>query len=229
MAEKGQPKRTEIAELGEFGLIDHLTKNIVLKNKTSIKGVGDDAAIIGCKEGEVKVTTTDMLVEGIHFDLSYHPLQHLGYKAVIANLSDVYAMNARPEQILVSIALSNRFSVEATEMLYEGMLAACNNYDVDMVGGDTCASRKGLIISITAIGTAERQAIATRDGANIGDLIAVSGDLGGAYFGLQMLEREKQVYMDNPDINPTWSKKNTLCEGSCCLKPAKTCSRFSMS
>lgn len=202
MGEKKQSKRTEIADLGEFGLIDHLTKNIELRNKSSRKGVGDDAAIIGNTGDEVKLVTTDMLVEGIHFDLSYHPLQHLGYKSIIVNLSDIYAMNARPEQVLVSIGLSNRFSVEAVEMLYEGMLAACDKHDVDMVGGDTCASRKGLIISVTAIGSAREENIATRSGAEAGDLIAVSGDLGGAYFGLQMLEREKQVYMDNPDVQP---------------------------
>ncbi len=203
MAEESKKeKRTEIAEYGEFGLIEHLTKNTVLRNKSSIRGVGDDAAVIAAGDNDVKVVSTDMLVEGIHFDLSYHPLQHLGYKAVVVNLSDIYAMNAIPEQITVSVAISNRFSVEAMEMLYEGILAACDKYDVDLVGGDTSASNKGFIINITAIGHAAKEQIVYRNGARQGDLIAVSGDLGSAFLGLQILEREKQIFMENPEIQP---------------------------
>ncbi len=195
-------KRTEIAEYGEFGLIEHLTKNFHIRNKSTIKGVGDDAAVISAGEKEVKVIGTDMMVEGIHFDLSYHPLQHLGYKSVIVNLSDIYAMNAIPEQITVSLAISNRFSVEALDLFYEGVMAACEKYDVDLVGGDTNASRKGFIVNVSAIGHGEKDQIVYRDGAKEGDLIAVSGDLGAAFLGLQILEREKQIYMENPEIQP---------------------------
>lgn len=210
MAQQEAPKRTEIGELGEFGLIDHLTKNITLRNRSSLKGVGDDAAVIDCGEGQVKVLTQDLLVEGVHFDLMYHPLQHLGYKAVVVNLSDIYAMNAWPEQITVGLGISNRFSVEALEQLYEGMLAACEKFDVDLVGGDTTSSQKGLIISISALGFAKKDDIVYRDAAKVGDLIVVSGDLGGAYLGLQLLEREKQVYLENPDIQPNLEKENYI-------------------
>ena len=202
MAQENNPKRTEISALGEFGLIDHLTKNVQLRNRSSIKGIGDDAAIIEAGDGQVKVLTQDLLVEGVHFDLMYHPLQHLGYKSVVVNLSDIYAMNAWPEQITVGLGVSNRFSVEALEQLYEGMLAACEKFGVDMIGGDTTSSQAGLIISISALGYAKKEDIVYRDTAQVGDVIAVSGDLGGAYMGLQMLEREKQVYMENPEVQP---------------------------
>jgi len=195
-------QRTEISALGEFRLIEHLTGNILLKNKSTVKGIGDDAAIIEVPQGKQMVVTTDMLVEGIHFDLMYVPLKHLGYKSVIANLSDVCAMNAVPEQITVSIAVSNRFSLEALEELYAGMLQACENYNVDLVGGDTTSSKSGLVISITAIGYADAQKIVTRGGARESDLLVVSGDLGGAYLGLQVLEREKNVYQSAPGAQP---------------------------
>lgn len=197
--------RTELSELGEFGLIKHLTELHPLKNKTTIKGVGDDAAILSVPDGEKLVVTTDMLVEGIHFDLMYVPLRHLGYKAVVVNLSDIYAMNATPEQITVSIALSNRFSLEAVEELYKGIYLACDHYGVDLVGGDTSSSRSGLVISITALGHAREEVIATRSGARENDLLVVSGDLGGAYMGLQVLEREKTVFeatkVSQPDLS----------------------------
>ncbi len=208
--------RTELNELGEFGLIEYLTKNIELKHTSTIKGVGDDAAIIG--EGEkVRVVTTDMLLEGVHFDLSYVPLKHLGYKAVVCNLSDVYAMNAVAEQITVSIALSNRFSLEAVEELYAGIYLACEKYNVDLVGGDTTSSLSGLVISITAIGTGKKETISYRSGAKNNDLICVTGDLGAAYLGLQILEREKKVFMDNPNIQPDLGGHDYLLERQ--LKP----------
>jgi len=194
--------RTEITDLGEFGLIQHLTKNIQVKNKTTLKGVGDDAAVIRKDNKEVYVVTTDLLIEGIHFDMMYHPMQHLGYKSVMVNLSDICAMNATPSQITVSLAISNRFSLESMEELYEGIIAACEKYNVDLIGGDTTSSQKGLIISITAIGIAEEKNLTYRDTAKIGDLICVSGDLGAAYIGLQILEREKQIFLENPDIQP---------------------------
>lgn len=196
------PPRTEISELGEFGLIDRLTRNVVLKNKTSLKGVGDDAAVIDIGEGRVQLITSDLLIEGIHFDLSYHPLPHLGYKSVIVNLSDIYAMNGIPEQITVNMGISNRFSVEAVEAIYEGILTACDKYQVDLVGGDTSSSPKGLVISITAIGSAKEKDVVFRNSAKEGDLIAVSGDLGAAYMGLQLLEREKQLFLENPEVQP---------------------------
>lgn len=188
--------RTEISSLGEFGLIDRLTKDIELKNPSSIKGIGDDAAIIYPEQ--TQVVTTDILVEGIHFDLVYTPLKHLGYKSVIVNLSDVYAMNAIPKQILVSVAISNRFSVEAIEEIYEGIKLACRQYNVDLVGGDTTASPKGLIINVVAIGEQEKNKIVTRNTAKEGDLLCVTGDLGGAYMGLTILQREKQVFLQAP-------------------------------
>ncbi|HNE49800.1 MAG TPA: thiamine-phosphate kinase [Chitinophagales bacterium] len=188
--------RTEIASLGEFGLIDKLAKDIELKNASSVKGIGDDAAII--QPEQTQVVTTDILVEGIHFDLVYTPLKHLGYKSVIVNLSDVYAMNAIPKQILVSIAISNRFSVEAVEEIYEGIKLACRQYNVDLVGGDTTASPKGLIINVVAIGEQDKNKIVTRNTAKEGDLLCVTGDLGGAYMGLTILQREKQVFLQAP-------------------------------
>ncbi|MBX7108450.1 MAG: thiamine-phosphate kinase [Chitinophagales bacterium] len=194
--------RTEISELGEFGLINYLTKNIELVNESSKTGVGDDAAVIAFEEGKQVVITTDMLVEGIHFDLMYVPMKHLGYKSVVVNLSDIYAMNATPRQIIVSVALSNRFSLEAIHELYEGIYLACAKYGVDLVGGDTSSSLKGLVISITAVGEADPEDVVLRSGAKENDLLCVSGDLGGAYVGLQLLEREKRVYLENPGVQP---------------------------
>ena len=194
-------KRTEIASLGEFGLIDHLTKTFPLQNKSSVLGVGDDAALID--NGDlITVVTTDLLLEGIHFDLMYYPLKHLGYKSVVVNLSDICAMNAQPKQITVSLGLSNRFSVEAAEELYEGIRAACDFYKVDLVGGDTTSSRQGLIISVTAIGQVAPEKKVLRSTAKKGDIICVTGDLGAAYLGLQILEREKQIYLSQPDMKP---------------------------
>lgn len=194
--------RTELSELGEFGLIDHLTKNIKIHHEQTVKGVGDDAAVIENKADEVTLVTTDMLVEGVHFDLTYMPLKHLGYKAVVVNLSDICAMNGKPKQVFVSMALSNRFSLEAVEELYTGMLLACQQYQVDLAGGDTTSSTSGLVISITATGTAQKGSEVYRDGAKPNDLICVSGDLGAAYLGLQILEREKQIYIENPGVQP---------------------------
>ncbi len=193
--------RTEISSLGEFGLIDHLTKNFEIQNASTIVSVGDDAAVID-HFGKQTVITTDLLIEGIHFDLIYTPLKHLGYKSVIVNLSDVYAMNATPTQITLSIGISNRFSVEALDEFYEGVYAACERYNVDLVGGDTSASNKGFIISLTAIGEVAPDKFVKRSTANKGDLICVSGDLGAAFLGLTLLEREKKIWMENPQIQP---------------------------
>ncbi|MBU6342607.1 MAG: thiamine-phosphate kinase [Bacteroidetes bacterium] len=193
--------RTDVNTLGEFGLIEHLTRNFPIVQPETLKGVGDDAAVID-NGTHLTVVSTDMLVEGIHFDLAYTPLKHLGYKAVAVNLSDIYAMNAFPKQITVSIALSNRFSVEALEELYAGIHAACETYQVDLVGGDTTSSPKGLVISVTAIGQGDRDLLCYRSGAQVGDLICITGDLGAAYLGLQILEREKQLWQENPQIQP---------------------------
>jgi len=193
--------RTEISSLGEFGLIDHLTKNFELHNASTVVGVGDDAAVID-HFGKQTVITTDLLLEGIHFDLMYMPLKHLGYKSVVVNLSDVYAMNAIPTQITVSIGISNRFSVEALNEFYEGIFAACEKYNVDLVGGDTSSSQKGFIISVTAVGEVAPNKFTKRSTANKGDLVCVSGDLGGAFLGLTLLEREKNIYIENPQIQP---------------------------
>ncbi len=194
-------KRTELEELGEFGLIERLTKKFKLKNSSSIYGVGDDCAVIQAGD-KVKLITTDMLVEGIHFNLMYAPLKHLGYKAVASNVSDICAMGGIAEQITVSIAVSNRFPLEALEELYEGIRAACETYNLDLVGGDTTSSYSGLIISITAIGSASEEEVVYRSGAKEYDLLVATGDLGGAYMGLQVLEREKEVYKTNPNIQP---------------------------
>lgn len=194
-------ERTEISSLGEFGLIDHLTKNIELQNASSVLGVGDDAAVID-HFGKQTVITTDLLLEGVHFDLVYTPLKHLGYKSVIVNLSDVYAMNAIPTQVIMSIGISNRFSVEAIDEFYEGVYAACNKYGVDLVGGDTTSSQKGLVISVTAIGEVTPDTFVKRSTAKKGDLLCVSGDLGAAYVGLLFLEREKKIYMESPGVQP---------------------------
>lgn len=194
-------ERTEIASLGEFGLIEHLTKNIELQNASSILGVGDDAAVID-HFGKQTVITTDLLVEGVHFDLIYTPLKHLGYKSVIVNLSDIYAMNATPTQIILSIGFSNRFSLEALNDFYEGVYAACDKYGVDLVGGDTTSSQKGFIISVTAIGEVAPDKFVKRSTAQKGDLLCVSGDLGAAYVGLLFLEREKKIFMESPGVQP---------------------------
>jgi thiamine-monophosphate kinase len=191
----------EISEYGEFGLIDHLTKNIEIQNASTVLGVGDDAAVID-HFGKQTVITTDMLIEGVHFDLAYTPLKHLGYKSVVVNLSDIYAMNAMPTQITLSVGISSRFSVEALEEFYDGVYAACEEYGVDLIGGDTCSSQKGFIISVTAIGELTNDKIVQRSTAQKGDLICVSGDLGGAYIGLLFLEREKKIYLESPQIQP---------------------------
>lgn len=197
--EEKKAKRTDVNELGEFKLIDHLTELFKLTNDSSVKGVGDDAAVIN--NGQfLTVVSTDMLVEDIHFDMMYTPLKHLGYKSVVVNLSDIYAMNAFPKQVTVSLALSNRYSVEALEELYEGIKAACDKYGVDLVGGDTTSSNKGMVISITAIGQCEEDRIVYRNTAKPGDLICITGDLGAAYLGLQLLEREKRLFLDNPNV-----------------------------
>jgi thiamine-monophosphate kinase len=194
-------QRTEISSIGEFGLIEHLTKNIELQNASSIVGVGDDGAVID-HFGKQAVISTDLLVEGVHFDLIYTPLKHLGYKSVIANISDIYAMNATPTQLVISLGLSNRFSVESVDELYEGIYAACEKYGVDLVGGDTTSSQKGLIISITAIGEVTPDTFVKRSTAQKGDLICVSGDLGASYIGLLFLEREKKIYLESPGVQP---------------------------
>lgn len=201
MEKKVNNKPVEVSELGEFGLIEHLTKDFTVIDKNLVKGVGDDCAVFEC--GDIcNLVTTDLLVEGIHFNLIYTPLKHLGYKAVAVNLSDIYAMNATPKYITVSIAMSRKFSVTAIEQLYEGIRLACDRFDVELIGGDTTSSLSGLFINITAIGQAKKDDIAYRSGAKNNDLICVSGDLGGAYLGLQLLEREAKIYMDDKDMQP---------------------------
>jgi len=216
MIENKNEQLTPLSELGEFGLIERLTKGFKIKQKTTIKGIGDDAAVLDFKNKQV-VVTTDLLVEGVHFDLSYMPLKHLGYKAVIVNLSDVCAMNAQPTQITVSIAVSNRFPLEALEELYEGINTAAKIYNIDVVGGDTTSSTSGLLISVTAIGVADNKDLVYRNGAKPNDLLVVSGDLGGAYLGLQVLEREKQVYKVNPNSQPDLEHYSYIIERQ--LKP----------
>ena len=217
MFEEKDQSLTPISSVGEFGLIDMLTSTFKISHETTVVAVGDDAAVIEPKKDNQVVITTDMLVEGVHFDLSYMPLKHLGYKAVIANLSDVYAMNAHASQITVSIAVSNRFPVEALEELYAGIKAATNIYKVDLVGGDTTSSRTGLVISVTAIGMREPDNVVLRSGAKPSDLLVVSGDLGAAYLGLQVLEREKQVFEVNPNAQPDLEPYSYLVERQ--LKP----------
>ncbi|MBG7629669.1 MAG: thiamine-phosphate kinase [Bacteroidetes bacterium] len=216
MIEDKNQSRTNLSELGEFALINHLTKNFKIQHSSSIKGVGDDAAVLNFKNNEVLVTT-DLLVEGVHFDLSYMPLKHLGYKAVMVNLSDIYAMNGMASQITVSIAVSNRFTLEAIEELYEGIHLACKSYNIDLVGGDTTSSTTGLLISITAIGEAKKENIVYRNTAKQNDLLVVSGDLGAAYLGLQVLEREKRVFEVNPNSQPDLTDYSYLIERQ--LKP----------
>lgn len=198
--------RTEISDIGEFGLIDLLNRDIKIANSNTIRGIGDDAAVIDTGGDKYMVMTTDLLTEGVHFDLSYAPIRHLGYKAAVVNISDIAAMNAIPKQLLVSIGLSNRFSVEAVQALYEGIRSACENYKVDLVGGDTTTSASGLIISVTAIGEVIKDKVAYRSGARTNDIVCVTGDLGAAYMGLQVLEREKQVFLQNQEMKPELDK-----------------------
>jgi len=198
---ENKQQRTELSELGEFGLIDYLTNSIELKNKSTIKGVGDDAAVLNY-EGKETLVTTDILLEGTHFDLTYTPLKHLGYKSVVVNLSDILAMNGTPQQIVVALGASNRFSVEAIEEIYRGIYLACTNYNIDLVGGDTVSSQTGLVLSVTAIGSVDKNEIVYRNTAKKGDLIFVTGDLGSAYMGLMVLEREKQAFKADPNMQP---------------------------
>lgn len=216
MLEDKTPQRTSIAQLGEFGLIDHLTKNFDVKQVSTVKSIGDDAAVLDFAAKKV-VISTDLLIEGVHFDLSYMPLKHLGYKAVVVNVSDLCAMNAKPTQITVSVAVSNRFPLEALEELFSGIELASKFYNVDVIGGDTTSSQKGLILSVTAIGEADENEIVYRNGAKETDLLVVTGDLGSAYMGLQVLEREKQVFQVNPNNQPDLDGYTYLIERQ--LKP----------
>ncbi len=202
-------ERTEIENLGEFGLIDYLTKNFEIQNASTVLSIGDDAAVID-HFGKQTVITTDMLLEGVHFDLMYTPLKHLGYKSVVVNLSDIYAMNATPTQITIGIGFSNRFSVEALEEFYLGVQIACEKYGVDLVGGDTCSSQKGLVISVTAIGEVAPDKFIKRSTAESGDLICVSGDLGAAFLGLTLMEREKKIFLENPQVQPNLENEDYI-------------------
>ncbi len=208
--------RTNLDQLGEFGLIDHLTKNIKLQHATTLKGVGDDAAVLD-PAGKKVLISTDLLLEGIHFDLAYTPLKHLGYKAIQVNLSDICAMNAIPTQVTVSLGMSSKYTLEAIEELYEGIYLACDKYKIDIVGGDTTSSKQGLVISVTVLGYANEEDVVYRNTAEEGDLLCVSGDLGGAYTGLQLLEREKLIYLENPKIQPDLEGKDYIIERQ--LKP----------
>ncbi|RME19017.1 MAG: thiamine-phosphate kinase [Bacteroidetes bacterium] len=208
---------TPLSQLGEFGLIEHIQKNTQLYHQQTIKGIGDDAAVIEKDEHHYTLISTDMLIENIHYDLVYTPLKHLGYKAVVVNLSDIYAMNGTPRQILVSIAISNKFTLEAVEEIYTGIHLACERYGVDLVGGDTSTIPQGSVISITAIGEVEKDKIVYRNGAQEKDLIVVTGDLGGAYMGLQILQREKAVFLENPKIQPDLEGNDYILERQ--LKP----------
>ena len=214
--EEPKNKFTDVNELGEFGLIDHLTSDIITSQESTVKGIGDDAAVLEYG-GKKIVVSTDLLVEGIHFDLMYSPLKHLGYKAIVVNLSDICAMNAIPKQVTVSVAISSKYSVEAMTELYAGIKEACRRYKVDLVGGDMTSSPRGMTISITAIGEMGERKISYRSGAKKGDIICVSGDLGSAYLGLQLLEREKQLYIDNPGIQPDLEEQKYVLERQ--LKP----------
>lgn len=216
MLEDKNQATSNLEELGEFGLIDTLTEGFENKQKSTQLGIGDDAAVLNFGAEEV-VVSTDMLVEGVHFDVTYTPLKHLGYKAVVVNLSDIYAMNATPRQITFSMAVSSRYTVEALQEIYSGVKLACEFYNVDLVGGDTTSSLKGLVLSVTAIGSAPKELIVKRSGASETDLICVSGDLGGAYMGLQILEREKAVFKDNPDMQPDMTGNEYVLERQ--LKP----------
>lgn len=216
MLENKDQSKTALGQLGEFGLIQHITQNFAIQQKSTVKAIGDDAAVLDFKSNKA-VVSTDLLVEGVHFDLSYMPLKHLGYKAVVVNISDICAMNAVPTQITVSIAVSNRFPLEAIEELYEGIRLACNFYKVDLIGGDTTSSTTGLLISVTALGEAKEKEITYRSGANETDLIVVTGDVGAAYMGLQVLEREKQVFLVNPNNQPNLEDYSYIVERQ--LKP----------
>jgi thiamine-monophosphate kinase len=209
-------ERTSLEELGEFGLIKHLTENFKIRHESSVKGVGDDAAVLDFSTKQTLIST-DLLLEGVHFDLSYVPLMHLGYKAVQVNLSDIYAMNGIATQITVSLGVSSKFPLEAIEEIYKGIELACNKFNIDLIGGDTSSSRQGLVISITSIGYAAKEDVTYRNGAQEGDLLCVSGDLGGAYVGLQILEREKQIFLENPQIQPDLEGKDYIIERQ--LKP----------
>ena len=191
----------ELSNIGETALIKKITKSFKLSNKSSVLGIGDDAAILNFDHKEI-IVSKDILIEGVHFDLSYMPLKHLGYKSIVVNVSDILSMNAKPSQVLVSIAASNRFKIDAMEAVYDGINTACSEYNLDLVGGDTTSSNKGLIISVTCIGSVDKKKAVKRSGASDGDVIAVSGDLGGSYMGLQVLEREKSVFEDNPNSQP---------------------------
>jgi len=216
MIEDKNPQRTSIAQLGEFGLIDHLTRQFEISQPSTLKGIGDDAAVLDFKDKKV-VVSTDMLVEGVHFDLAYMPLKHLGYKAVVVNVSDICAMNAKATQITVSVAVSNRFPLEALEELFAGIALAAKEYNVDVVGGDTTSSQKGLILSLTVLGEADAGELVYRNGAKANDLLVVTGDIGAAYMGLQVLEREKQVFQVNPNSQPDLDAYTYLIERQ--LKP----------
>lgn len=216
MIENKNQARTALEELGEFGLIKHLTKEFEIHQKSTLKGIGDDAAVLDFK-GQKTVVSTDLLVEGVHFDLSYTPLKHLGYKSVVVNLSDIYAMNAMATQITVSLAVSNRFPLEALEEFYAGIHRACKLYGVDLIGGDTTSSTKGMLISITALGSAKEENLVYRSGTKENDLLVVSGDIGGAYMGLQVLEREKEVFKVNPKNQPDLEPYSYIVERQ--LKP----------
>src|SRR5690554_2472607 len=215
LEDKNQP-RTKLSELGEFGLIEHLTKDFEINQKSTLKSIGDDGAVLDFKDKKT-VVSTDLLIEGVHFDLAYVPLKHLGYKAVVVNVSDICAMNACPTQITVSIAVSNRFPLEALEELYQGIALAAKIYNVDVIGGDTTSSQKGLVLSITVLGEADESEIVYRNGAKPNDLLVVTGDIGSAYMGLQVLEREKQVFQANPNNQPDLSDYTYLIERQ--LKP----------
>lgn len=216
MIEDKNQQRTDLGQLGEFGLIEHLTQNIEIKHPSTLTGIGDDAAVLDFKDKKT-VISTDLLVEGVHFDLGYVPLKHLGYKAVVVNVSDICAMNAKPTQITVSIAVSNRFPVEALDELYDGIKLAAKIYDVDIIGGDTTSSQKGMILSITAIGEADADELVYRNGASDNDLLVITGDVGSAYMGLQVLEREKEVFKVNPNNQPDLDAYTYLIERQ--LKP----------
>ncbi len=216
MLENKDQNKTSLAQLGEFGLINHITQNFSIQQKSTLKGIGDDAAVLDFKSKKV-VVSTDLLIEGVHFDLSYMPLKHLGYKAVVVNVSDICAMNATPTQVTVSIAVSNRFPLEAIEELYEGIRLACQVYKVDLIGGDTTSSTTGLLISVTALGEAKQEDITYRSGAQENDLLVVTGDIGAAYMGLQVLEREKQVFLVNPQSQPDLEDYSYIIERQ--LKP----------
>lgn len=216
MTEKDKKNLTDISSLGEFGLIDHLTKNIRIKNPGTLKGVGDDAAVVDAGN-ELMLVSKDLLVEGVHFDMIYTPLKHLGYKSVAVNLSDIYAMNGTPTQVIIGLAISSRYTLEALEDLYEGMLLACEKYGVDMVGGDTTASPSGMFLSITVLGHVPKGKVVYRSGASENDLICVSGSLGDAYCGLLVLQREKAAFKGNPDLQPDLSSYEFVLERQ--LKP----------